>query len=54
MNRYKCQLGSREEVITAKTERNAKLRFQNANKMWSNSVTAKLVEDIEELAVEQY
>jgi len=48
MNKYKCQLGSREEVITASTERNAKIRFEHYTGMYSNSVTAKLIEDEEE------
>jgi len=48
MKKYKCRIGGREQVIKATTERNAKLAFQYANKMFSNSVTAKLIEDEEE------
>jgi len=55
MNTYQCTLGGRIRNIKASSQQEARKEFQRTQRMWSNSVTAKLVEeDLEELREETF
>jgi len=43
MKLYLCYLGDRINKIYAKNEQHARIKFQENNGMWSNSVIVKLI-----------
>jgi len=43
MKLFLCTLGGRVRKIRASSERNARVRFQKSQRMWSNSVIVKLI-----------